>query len=163
MHHPTDRIAHTTAFCTPGVGALVGTRNSSISPLCRIDPTTHPTMSERSYHGATSRSSLTRILLTLTAPRRYSWATLRTPSAGEKTNTLLTTPRVGSFRHLWLRSITGKSEISWWWIIHDQTTSVTKCPFPVLPTIIRHRQFVQDVLRPANLSQINSTASGQTE
>ena len=39
MHHPTDRIAHTTAFVTPV-----------------FDPTTHRTMSERSYHGATSRS-----------------------------------------------------------------------------------------------------------
>ena len=35
---------------------LAGTRNSSMSPPWRIDPTTHHTMSERSYHGATSRS-----------------------------------------------------------------------------------------------------------
>ena len=28
MHHPTDRIAHTTAF-----GALAGTKNSSKGPL----------------------------------------------------------------------------------------------------------------------------------
>ena len=35
-------------------GALAGTRNSS-TPW-RIDPTTHRIMSERSYHGATSRS-----------------------------------------------------------------------------------------------------------
>ena len=34
--------------------ALAGTRNSSIA--WRIDPTTHCTMSKRSYHGATSRS-----------------------------------------------------------------------------------------------------------
>ena len=27
-----------------------------MGPPCRIDPTTHHTMSERSYHGATSRS-----------------------------------------------------------------------------------------------------------
>ena len=47
MHHPTDRIGHTMAF----VKALVGTRNS-----WRIDPTIHRTMSERSYHGAMSRS-----------------------------------------------------------------------------------------------------------
>ena len=54
MHHPTDRIAHTTAFVTP---ALAGTRNSSMgSPPWSIDPTTHRTMSERPYHGATSRS-----------------------------------------------------------------------------------------------------------
>ena len=51
MHHPTDRIAHTTAC-----GALAGTRNSSMGPPWRIDPKTHRTMSERSYHGATSRS-----------------------------------------------------------------------------------------------------------
>ena len=28
MHHPTDRIAHTTAFCYTSCGALAGTRNS---------------------------------------------------------------------------------------------------------------------------------------
>ena len=55
MHHPTDRIAHTTAFVTP-VGALTGTKNSSMGPPWRIDPTTYRTMSERSYHGATFRS-----------------------------------------------------------------------------------------------------------
>ena len=32
MHHPTDRITHTTAFVTPVVGALAGTRNSSMGP-----------------------------------------------------------------------------------------------------------------------------------
>ena len=32
MHHPTDRIAHTTAFVTPRCGALAGTRNSSMGP-----------------------------------------------------------------------------------------------------------------------------------
>ena len=36
--------------------SLAGTRNSSMSPPWRIDPTTHRVMSERSYHGATSRS-----------------------------------------------------------------------------------------------------------
>ena len=36
-------------------GALAGTRNSSVGPPWRIDPTTHSTMSERFYHGATSR------------------------------------------------------------------------------------------------------------
>ena len=35
---------------------LDGTRNSSMGPPWRIDPTTHRTMSERSYHGATSHS-----------------------------------------------------------------------------------------------------------
>ena len=37
-------------------GALAGMRNSSMGPPWRIDLTTHRTMSERSYHGATSRS-----------------------------------------------------------------------------------------------------------
>ena len=37
-------------------GTLSETRNSSMGPPWRIDPTTHRTMSERSYHGATSRS-----------------------------------------------------------------------------------------------------------
>ena len=44
MHHPTSR------------GALAGTRYSSMGPPWRIDPMTHRTMSERSNHGATSRS-----------------------------------------------------------------------------------------------------------
>ena len=30
MHHPTDRITHTTAFCYTSRGALAGTRNSSM-------------------------------------------------------------------------------------------------------------------------------------
>ena len=46
-----DRTAHTTAF-----GTLAGTRNSLMGPPWWIDPTTHRTMSKRSYHGATSRS-----------------------------------------------------------------------------------------------------------
>ena len=48
MHHPTDRIIHTTAFVTPVV--------EHWSTPWRIYPTMHRTMSERSYHGATSRS-----------------------------------------------------------------------------------------------------------
>ena len=57
MHNPTDRITHTTAFDTPVVGgALVGTRNSRMGPPFRVDSMTHGAMSERSYHGATSRS-----------------------------------------------------------------------------------------------------------
>ena len=48
----TDWIAHTTAFVT----ALAGTKNSSMSPPWRVDLMTHRTMSERSYHGATSDS-----------------------------------------------------------------------------------------------------------
>ena len=30
MHHPTDRITHTTALCYTSRGALAGTRNSSM-------------------------------------------------------------------------------------------------------------------------------------
>ena len=33
-----------------------GTRNISMGPPSRIDPSTHRTMSEHSYHGAASRS-----------------------------------------------------------------------------------------------------------
>ena len=51
MHHPTDRIAHTTAFVTPVVEHWLEREIAQ-----RIDPTTHRTMSERPYHGATSRS-----------------------------------------------------------------------------------------------------------
>ena len=32
MHHPTDRITHTTAFVYTSRGALAGTRNSSMGP-----------------------------------------------------------------------------------------------------------------------------------
>ena len=49
MHHPTDRIIHTTVFLTPVVYHWLG-------PPRRIDPTTHRTMSERSYHGAICHS-----------------------------------------------------------------------------------------------------------
>ena len=35
-------------------GALAGTRNSSMRPPSRIDPTTHRTTSERSYHALTN-------------------------------------------------------------------------------------------------------------
>ena len=43
-------------LCYTSRGALAGTRNSSMGSSWRIDPTTHRTVSERSYHGATSRS-----------------------------------------------------------------------------------------------------------
>ena len=56
MHHPTYMIAHTTGLCYTSRGTLARTRNSSMGPPWRIDPTTHHAMSERSYHGATSRS-----------------------------------------------------------------------------------------------------------
>ena len=50
MHHPhrQDNTYH--GLCYTSRGALAGTRNSSMGPM------THHTMSERSYHGATSRS-----------------------------------------------------------------------------------------------------------
>ena len=54
MHHPTDRIPHTTAFVTPVVEHWLERE----IPQWRIDPKTHRTMSERFYHGATSRSLL---------------------------------------------------------------------------------------------------------
>ena len=53
--HRQDSTYH--SLCYTSRGALAGTRNSSMGPPWRIDPTTHRTMSERSYHGATSRSS----------------------------------------------------------------------------------------------------------
>ena len=80
MHHPADRITHTTAFVTPVMEhwlereiaqwvhqeglirrpiapwANALTTELHLAPPWRIDPMTHNTMSERSYHGATSRS-----------------------------------------------------------------------------------------------------------
>ena len=55
---PHDRITHNMAFVYTSREALAGMRNSSMGPPWRIDPTTHRTMSERSYHRATSRSYL---------------------------------------------------------------------------------------------------------
>ena len=52
--HRQDNTYH--GLCYTSRGALAGTRNSSMGPPLRIDPMTHRTMSERSYHGATSRS-----------------------------------------------------------------------------------------------------------
>ena len=54
MHHPPDRITHTTAFVTPVVEHWL--EREMAQWVHHIDPTTHCTMSERSYHGATSRS-----------------------------------------------------------------------------------------------------------
>ena len=65
MHHPTDRITHTTAFVTPVVEREIAqwvhpmkdlTTELHLAKPRGIDPTTHRTMSERSYHGPTSRS-----------------------------------------------------------------------------------------------------------
>ena len=52
--HREDSTYHSLYYTSRGV--LVGTRNSSVGPLWRIHPTTHHTMSEHPYHGATSRS-----------------------------------------------------------------------------------------------------------
>ena len=62
LYAPSHR-QHSThhGLCYTSRGALAGTKNSSMDPTpCRIDPTTHRTMSERSYHGATSRCSARR-------------------------------------------------------------------------------------------------------
>ena len=53
-YHRQDTTYHD--LCFTNRGALAWTRNSSMGPPGKIDPTTHCTMSERSYHGATSRS-----------------------------------------------------------------------------------------------------------
>ena len=53
--HRQDNTYH--GLCYTSRGALAGTRNSSNrSTPIRIDPMTHRIISERSYHGATSRS-----------------------------------------------------------------------------------------------------------
>ena len=52
--HRQDDTYH--SLCYTSRAALAGTRNSSVGPPWRIDPTTHRTMSEHSYHGATSYS-----------------------------------------------------------------------------------------------------------
>ena len=49
--HTQDNTYH--SLCYTSHGALAGTRNSSMGPPWRIDPTTHHTMSEHSYHRAT--------------------------------------------------------------------------------------------------------------
>ena len=68
MHHPSKgsfmciilQMGNTYhGLCYTSLGALVGTKkNCSMGPPLRIDPTTHRTMIERSYHGATSSSPL---------------------------------------------------------------------------------------------------------
>ena len=56
--HRQDSTYH--GLCYTSRGALAGTRNCSMGPphehWWRIDRTTHRTVSERSYHGATSCS-----------------------------------------------------------------------------------------------------------
>ena len=52
--HRQDNTYH--RVCYTSCGALAGMRNCPMVPPWRIDLTTHHTMSERSYHRATSRS-----------------------------------------------------------------------------------------------------------
>ena len=54
--HRRDNTYHSLRYTSRGI--LAGTRNRSMGSPWRIDPTTHRAMSERSYHGATSRSKL---------------------------------------------------------------------------------------------------------
>ena len=56
-----DRIAHTTAVVTPAEEHWLDVGNCSMGPPWRIDKTTHRTITEHSYHGATSRSSMKNI------------------------------------------------------------------------------------------------------
>ena len=56
MHHPTDSIAHTTAFVTPVVEHWLEREIAQWVHPMKDCPKTHRTMNERSYHGATSRS-----------------------------------------------------------------------------------------------------------
>ena len=74
-------------LCYTSRGALVGTRNSPMGPPWRIDPATHRTMSERSYHGATSCPTMKD----------------RSDDPSHHERTLL--PR--SYISLWLNSVTG--------------------------------------------------------
>ena len=52
--HKQNNTYH--VLCYTSRGTLDGTRNSSMGPPWRIDPRTHRTIGDRSYHGATSRS-----------------------------------------------------------------------------------------------------------
>ena len=52
-----DNIYH--GLCYTSRGALAGTRNSWMRPPIRFDPTTHRTISERSYCGDAARSEWT--------------------------------------------------------------------------------------------------------
>ena len=59
MHHPHRHIPW--PLLHQSWSTLAGTRNSSIDPPWRIDSMAYRTMSERSYHGATSLASQKRI------------------------------------------------------------------------------------------------------
>ena len=69
--HRQDNTYH--SLCYTSRGALAGTRNSSMGPPWRIDPTTHHTMSVRSYHGAISRSHINRNTNTETDTHRNTY------------------------------------------------------------------------------------------
>ena len=57
IHHPSEGIAHTTAFITPVMEHWLEREIAQWAHNGRgIDPTTHHTMSERLYHGATCTS-----------------------------------------------------------------------------------------------------------
>ena len=77
MHHPTDRIIHTTAFVTPVMEHWLEREIAQSFNPRRIDPTTHRTMSERSYQHIKD-SSLPEVasefLLTLLVKRKKQYA-----------------------------------------------------------------------------------------
>ena len=52
--HRQDPIYHD--LCYTSRGALAGTKNRSMGPPDRINPTINSTISEHPYHGVTSRS-----------------------------------------------------------------------------------------------------------
>ena len=56
MHYPTDRITHTTAFVTPVVEHWLEREIAQWVHSMKDRSDNHRTMSECSYHGATSRS-----------------------------------------------------------------------------------------------------------
>ena len=72
--HRQDSTYH--GLCYTSRGALAGTKNSSMGPPWRIDPTTHRTMSECSYHRATTRSRIlykvTKLLNTVCSVELFS-------------------------------------------------------------------------------------------
>ena len=59
MHHPTDMIIHTTAFVMPVVEHWLEREIAQWVHPMKDRSDTHHTMSEHSYHRATSRSSHT--------------------------------------------------------------------------------------------------------
>ena len=96
--HRHDNTYH--GLCYTSRGALAGTRNSSMGPLWRIDPTTHRTMSEHSYHGATSRSRSQAIKSLNAAVASPS----SIPYPGSKEGNILFNKAVNTF-YLWLYGV----------------------------------------------------------